>query len=96
MERECREGAYTPGRVWPGLQAPPPVSAAANQRPAALGGAGTAAGGLGGAITDEGRGQGTLEPKAAGAGTGQWRLSELGRRGAGPTERVGRVGQICR
>lgn len=37
MERERREGAYTPGKVWPGLQAPPPVSATANQRPAGPG-----------------------------------------------------------
>lgn len=68
MERESREGAYTRGRVWPGL--PGPASCQPHHQSAP----GSAWRGWdhsrGDRIGGKGRVLGTLELKAAGAGTG--------------------------
>lgn len=68
MERESPEGAYTRGRVWPGLPGPascqrPGQSARGSARRGGDHGGGDQMGG-------EGRGLRTLELKAAKAGNG--------------------------
>ena len=69
MERERAEKALIrEGGLGRDFQAPPPVSAAANQRPAELGGGGDHGGGD--AIPGAGRGVAAWSPKTARAETG--------------------------